>query len=335
MVWEMSKRGWCLSAVLMIARFPLAQRPLVFTRRVVGLAFCLSCVYLRWHIWIFRLHITYFVLAMPIVAIAFAAMTRRAVVIGIGALCLINALLILGFNTQYPIYAPFLKLTREEHEFGSNLYLHQAYSAVAEDIIARGCTNVLLKCETNNFDYGLWVCLRNRGYDGGIEEFLVSNDTGQLSHWNINARTAAAFIGSRPSKELINVGGPSRPLLETEYGGHDGAVVTLFPSPFPGNWVRLGGHDGAVVTLFPSPFPGNWVRLLGPDNHAELSFKLPGAEGIGSNKLAEIHFLCAPVDRDGAPDQQCPLAGLGAIRWVFRLWSAALKRRSILPNPRL
>jgi hypothetical protein len=271
--------AWLIfGAVLIIVGFPL-RNAIGFYAGCVGLAFCLSCAYLRWHIWIFRLHITYFVLAMPLVAIAFAAMTRRAFILVLAALCLVNAMLILAYNTQYPIYAQFLKLTREEHQFGSNLHLHQAYSAVAEDIIARGCTNVLLKCETNNFDYGLWVCLRNRGYEGAVEEFLVSNDTGRLSHWNINARTAAAFIGSRPPTELVNIGGPSRPLLETEYGG----------------------HDGAVVALYPSAFRGNWVRPLGPDSHAELSFKLPGAEGIGPDKLAEIHFVCVPVDRDGVP----------------------------------
>jgi hypothetical protein len=269
--------AWLIfGAALIIAGFPL-RNAFGFYAACVIIGFCLSCVYLRWHIWIFRLHVTYFVLAMPVVAIAFAATSRRVFVVLIAGLCLVNALLILGFNTQYPIYAPYLKLTREEHQFGSNLHLHPAYSAVAEDIIARGCTNLLLKCETNNFDYGLWVCLQNRGYDGAIEEFLVSNDTGPLSHWNINSQTAAIFIGSRPSKELVNIGGPARPLLEIEYGG----------------------RDGTVVALVPSGLPGNWVRLLGPDNHAELSFTLPGANGISPDKPAEIHFLCAPVDRDG------------------------------------
>jgi hypothetical protein len=267
-----------LGAALIIAAFPL-RNALGFYAAAVGLGFCLSCVYLRWHLWIFRLHITYFVLAMPLVAFAFAALARRAWIFLLAAVCLVNAALVLIFNTQYPIYAPLLKLTREQHQFGSNLHMYPAFVAVAEDIIARGSTNVLLKSETYNFDYGLWLCLHNRGYDGAIQEFLVQNETGALSHWNIDAQTAAVFIGSLPPKELVQIGGPARPLLEVQYGG----------------------RDSALMALFPSAFPGNWVRLLGTNNQAEMSFTLPGANGIGTNKPAVIQFLGRPVDRDNVP----------------------------------
>jgi hypothetical protein len=266
-----------LIAILIICALPL-RNALGFYAVCVGVGFCLSCVYLRWHVWIFRLHVTYFVLAMPVVAIAFAAMARRGFVLILGGLCLVNAVLILAFNTQYPVFAPFLKLTREEHQFGSNLHLHPAYVALAEDIIARGCTNVLLKCETYNFDYGLWVCLQNRGYRGTIQEFMVQNETGGLRPWKINPGTTAVFIGSSPSPEMVNIGGPTRPLLQIAYGA----------------------GNSAVIALFPSAKPGDWVRFLGPDNHADLPFALPGASGIGPDKPAEIHFVCTPVGRDGA-----------------------------------
>jgi hypothetical protein len=268
-----------LGALLIISGFPL-RNALGFHAAGACMGFCLSCLYLRWHPWLFRYHITYFVLAMPIVAIALVATARRAFIVLLALLCLANAVLILAYNTQYPIYAPFLKLSREQHQFGSNLHLHRPYVALAEDIIERGCTNVLLKCETYNFDYGLWVCLQNRGYHGTIEEFLVQNETARLSRWELTPRTAMVFIGSRPSNRLAaDIGGRKQPLLGIEYLG----------------------YYGSVSALFPSPFPGHWWRLVGPDNHAELSFDLSGANGIGPDKPAEIDFFCKLVDHDDLP----------------------------------
>jgi hypothetical protein len=237
-------------------------------------------VYLRWHPWLFRLHITYFVLAMPVVAIGLTALARRAFIVALALLCLVNAVLILAFSPQYPLYVPFLKFSREQYQFGSNLHLHDPYVALAEDIIERGCTNVLLKCETYHFDYGLWVCLHNRGYHGKIEEFLVQNETARLSQWEMTPRTAMVFIGSRPPDILTGGSGQrGAPLLAIEYLG----------------------AGGTVNALFPSPFPGNWWRLVGPDNHAEISFDLSGANGIGPDKPAEIHFSCTPVAYDDQP----------------------------------
>jgi hypothetical protein len=268
-----------LGALLIIVGFPL-RNALGFHAAAVCMGFCLSCVYLRWHPWFFRLHVTYFVLAMPIVAIALVAMARRAFILLLALLCLANALLILVFNTQYPIYAPFLKLSREQHQFGSNLSMYRPYVALAEDIIARGCANVLLKCETYNFDYGLWVCLQNRGYHGAITEFLVQNETARLSQSEFTPRTAMVFIGSRPpNMHAISINGRPQPLLQIEYAG----------------------YDGTLTALFPSPFTGHWCRLVGPDNQAELSFTLPGANAIGPDKPAEIHFSCKLFDHDALP----------------------------------
>jgi hypothetical protein len=268
-----------LGALLIIVGLPL-RNALGFHAAGVCMGFCLSCVYLRWYPWLFRLHITYFVLAMPIVAIGLVAMARRAFIVVLALLCLANAMLILVFNTQYPIYAPFLTLSREQCQFGSNRTMHRPFIALAEDIIGRGCTNVLLKCETYHFDYGLWVCLHNRGYQGTIEEFLVQNETARLSQWKLTPRTAMVFMGSRPpNMPALNIGGRAQPLLEIEYMG----------------------YYGTLAALFPSPFAGHWCRLVGPDNQAELSFTLPDANGIGPDKPADIHFSCKLFDHDDLP----------------------------------
>lgn len=217
---------------------------------------------------------------MPLVAVAFMSCVRSAFIVILSALCLVNALLILGFNTQYPIYAPFLKLTREQHQFGSNQNLRRPYIALAEDIINRGCTNVLLKCETYNFDYGLWVCLRNRGYRGMITEFMVQNQTAPLTEPDMTSRTAMVFIGSPPPNQLAtDIDGKAQPLLE---------IVYL-------------GYFGNVAAQYPSPFPGKWCRLLGPENSAEMSFTLSETDDISPDKPVEIHFSCKPVYSDGRP----------------------------------
>jgi hypothetical protein len=268
-----------LAGFLVLAAFPL-RNALGFYAVGVCLGFVLSCVYLRWHPWLFRYHITYFVLALPVVAIALVSVARSAVIVFLAFLCVVNAGLVLGFNTQYPISAPFLNVTREQHQFGSNLQLHDSYIALAEDVIGLGCTNVLLRCETYHFDYGLWVCLRNRGFKGAIQEFLVPNDTARVGDWEVTLRTAMVFIGEEPpDQRSIQIGGRPQPLLEIEY---------------------LDGF-GSVSAVFPSKFPGNWWRLVGSENRAGHHFTLSGADGIGPDKPAEIHFSGNPVDRYALP----------------------------------
>ena len=266
-----------LCALLILPGIPL-RNALGFHAAGACVGFGLSCVYLRWHPWLFRYHITYFVLAIPIVAIALVAIARRAFIFLMALLCLANAGLALAYNFQYPVYVSLFKLTREQNQFGSDLRLYDSYVALAEDIVERGCTNVLLKCETYNFDYGLWVCLQDRGYHGTIREFMVQNETARLGHWEMTPGTAMVFIGSRPPNTLAaDMGGRAQPLLE------------------------IGYYFGTVTAVFPSPFAGNWKRLVGLDNHAELSFGLFGANGIGPDKPAEIYFSCKPVDRHGLP----------------------------------
>ena len=273
-------QAWLLLATLLMLPALPWRSGLGFYIACVGVGFCLSCGYLRWHPWIFRLHITYFVLALPVASVALAGVAHRWLGIFAGYFCVGNALLLLGFNTQYPVYAPFLNWTREENQFESNLYLHEPYVGLAEDIIQRGCTNVLLKCELYHFDYGLWVCLRDRGYRGTIQEFLVDNETGETRPWNLTARTAMVFIGVRPPEDrAFEIDGKTQPLLEIGYYG----------------------YRATVTALFPSLFSDYWWRLVGQDNHADLTMNLSAASDIGPMKPAAIHFSCTPVDGAGRP----------------------------------
>ena len=263
-------------ALFMIWRLPL-RNALGFHAFCTAAGFCLSCSYLRWHPWMFRLHMTYFVLALPVVAATLAVVAHRAVTVVMGMGCVANALLILGLNSQYLIYTPFLHHTHEEQVFGSNMPLHPAEVALAEDIIQRGCTNVLLKCKMYSFDYGLWTCLWDRGYRGAIQEFMVDNETESLRRWQFNARTAMVFMGVRPPANPASFewGGQHRHLLYVSYSYRE------------------------IHALFSSPFSDHWWRLCGPDNRAELRLTLAGAEGIGPNKPVDVEFSCRVVDRDG------------------------------------
>lgn len=265
-----------LCALLFLWRVPL-RNALGFYALGVVAGFCLSCSYLRWHPWLFRLHITYFVLALPVVAVAFAAVSHRLVMVVLDLICVANAGLILAGQTAYPICGPSLSSTREEQLFGNNIALHRPDIALAEDIIQRGCTNVLLKGETYSFDYGLWDCLWNRGYRGTIQEFMVDNETDSLRRWQFNARTAMVFLGLRPPADLasLDLGAGARPLLQVSYNEY-----------------------GTLDALFPSPFSGHWWRLCGPDNRAALLITLSDARGIGPDKPADVEFSCRAVDHD-------------------------------------
>jgi hypothetical protein len=139
---------------------------------------------------------------------------------------------------------------------------------------------VLLDCETYNFDYGLWVCLKNRGYRGTITEFMVTNQTAPLTEPDVTLRTAMVFVGQTPPNRLAaDIDGRMQPLLE---------IVYL-------------GYFGNVAAQYPSPFRGKWCRMLGPENSAELSFTLSQTDTITQNKPAKFEFTCKPVSSDGLP----------------------------------
>jgi len=196
----------------------------------------------------------------------------------LGLLCVLNAISILVFNTQYPIYEPNRNWTREEHLFVANSALHRPYIALTEDIIQRGCSNVLLKSQLYAFDYGLWICLWNRGYHGTIQEVMVDNETDALRRWQFDARTAFVFLGFQPPPDLasLDLGRGPQPLLQVSYN-----------------------RNSTLNALFPSPFSDHWWRLLGPDNRATLRLTLSGAKGIGPDKPADVQFSCQAVDHDG------------------------------------
>lgn len=264
-----------LCALLILWRLPL-RNALGFYALCAVAGFCLSCSYLRWHPWLYRLHITYFVLAMPVVAAALAAVAPRFVMVVLGLVCVVSAISILVFNSQCPIYEPnpnYRNWSREEHLFGSNIALRRPYIALTEDIIQRGCTNVLLKSEAYNFDYGLWVCLWNRGYHGTIQECMVDNETDSLRRWQFDSRTAMVFLGTQPPPGWQE---GAQPLLQVSYNSH-----------------------GTLNALFPSPFSDHWWRLLGPENSATLLLTLSNAQGIGPDKPADIQFSCQALDHDG------------------------------------
>jgi len=266
-----------LCAAVFLWRLPL-RNALGYCAFCGVAGFCLSCSYLRWHPWLFRLHITYFVLALPVVAVALAVTAHRTIIAGIAVICLINAILILSFNDQAPAYALNRKLSHEELLFGSSQELSKPCVALSEDIIRRGCTNVLLKTDAYRFDYGLWVCLWDRGYHGTIQEFMVENETDSLRRWQYNRRTAMVFLGIRPPSDLtsMDIDGISQPLLQVSYNSH-----------------------GTLSALFPARNSDHWWRLGGSNNSASIMLDLSDAKGIGPDKPVNVEFSCQVIDDDG------------------------------------
>ena len=166
-------------------RKPKANSQLLWYCAPVVMSFLLFCALLKWQQWHTRLHLAYFALLMPFVAIVVARSFPRWCVWLTAAMVLSFAIYGVAKNESRPVFdSKFLRLPREEQYLFVNVpQLNQPLRQIAGVIAASNCRTVGLKLQFDDPEYPLWLMLRNRGFQGRIDHFYVQNVSARIANF--------------------------------------------------------------------------------------------------------------------------------------------------------
>lgn len=169
-------------ALLPFLESDLRRKSFIYASLVI-MGFLLFCSYLRWQPWHTRFHLAYFAAFIPVIAIAFAKLFPRWVIILMAMGLFYNAYINIGSNSNRPINVrgDFLDLPREQQYFVAREDLYVSYRAVADDIIASECQYIGLRLDFDDWEYPLWVLLRDRGFKGQINSIYVPGDSVKIA----------------------------------------------------------------------------------------------------------------------------------------------------------
>jgi len=156
--------------------------PLVIYPGLLVAGFALFCGYLRWQPWHPRFHLPFLILAAAFAGMVLGWVWNRWLALAASLLLVANALLVLGYNADYPVLLLSKEppKTREESCFYERPELAAGMAELGRDIVSSGVSNVLLKITPDTWEYPFWVCLKNRGFHGTIQHVLVDNESARL-----------------------------------------------------------------------------------------------------------------------------------------------------------
>ena len=193
-----------LAAVVIIWRrreaFPVPVRGWAGLSVASALAFVVA---LKWQPWNSRLHLPLFVLACPLIGIAFEG-RRRLNAIWAAIFCLVT-LPSLGVTWPRTLVGPgsVLTLSREAQRFRNHPKLHPVYGAAADVVRDLRCTRVGLVLDWDGFEYPFWPLLRARiGEAVRLEHALVENASGRLPPSFPDRPCALLVVGRDPEGPL-------------------------------------------------------------------------------------------------------------------------------------
>jgi hypothetical protein len=138
----------------------------------------LFCLLLKWQPWHSRLHLPLFVLAAPFVAVALTRHLPAPLTLALaGALVLAAMPWVVGNQTRPLLGDPsLLRMSATERMFFNRPELRAPYVGAADALTARGCGQVGLVIGGNDWEYPLWVLLRERlGPSVRVEHVAVQN----------------------------------------------------------------------------------------------------------------------------------------------------------------
>jgi len=179
-------------AALAIAWRRRNNRRLVEYAGCLAAAFLLFCVVLRWQPWHSRLQLPLFVLAAPLIGVAFERLRPAVLAIVLAALAISSAY----FLTRHPARPltgrnSILRKTWAEQRAR---HAGAAYVEAARLVAASGCRDVGLAVGSNDREYFLWALLADQGWRGTLRPVAVGNASARLpSPWP-NADDPCAII---------------------------------------------------------------------------------------------------------------------------------------------
>jgi 4-amino-4-deoxy-L-arabinose transferase-like glycosyltransferase len=161
------------------------QRPLlIYLAAVVG-GFVLFASYLQWQPWHSRLHLPLFVLFAPVAGLALAALPLRWIANGVALVLIVATLPWFLANDNRPLAGAnsIFTTSRAAQYFANRPYLRESYFEAASVVRAVGCTDVGLVSSHDDWEYPLWIVLRDAaGSPARLEHVFVRNSTSSVAN---------------------------------------------------------------------------------------------------------------------------------------------------------
>lgn len=188
-------------ALCLACRAPIRNRRLWCYAGLILTSFVLFCAYLKWQQWHVRIHLAYFVLLMPFVALLLCQRCPRWVPALASGVVLLFGACTLARNLSRPIGNPgFVTLPRENQSlFVHGQPINGPYGSLASAIVASHCRVVGLKLGFDDAEYPLWVMLRNRGFRGEMHHIFVEDNSFRLDTGDVPPEVIVAGSGTPPA----------------------------------------------------------------------------------------------------------------------------------------
>jgi len=146
--------------------------------------FILFSFFLKWQPWHGRLHFPLFILAIPIIGVAFSSGVWRQLFYAIFFLITLFALNNIFQNPSRPFLGEknIFKKERTAQYFASRPDYFRMYEKQAETVNALQCNDIGLMTGIDDWEYPIWVMTKAYGKDDiHFEHLLVDNPSGMLT----------------------------------------------------------------------------------------------------------------------------------------------------------
>jgi hypothetical protein len=139
--------------------------------------FALFCFLLKWQPWHTRIHLAWFLLLIPVVALVMCEKFQRSAIVVASLTLLVFAGMTLSENASRPVFdSNFRQMSRERQYFVlHDKDLAKPLAQLADKIVASKCQAVGLKAGFCGIEYPLWIMLRNRGFQGRVDRCDVEH----------------------------------------------------------------------------------------------------------------------------------------------------------------
>ena len=156
------------------------------------------CFYLKWNIWITRLHLPLFVLWAAAIATTLSGTVLARARTYVIVLLVVTSQFSVFYNQARPLFGTgsILTVPRLEQYFRNRPHDQAPYTYAATLAQAKGCTEIGLWLEGNNYEYPLWILLNVvRTERIRVEHIRVSNRSFMASrHGDANNFVPCALV---------------------------------------------------------------------------------------------------------------------------------------------
>lgn len=190
-----------LAFALVLARPQKKNGPLLIYGGLLTLGLVVFCGLFRWQIWHSRLHMAWLMAAMPAAAVVFASRARRWLIRIASSIVLVAGFYCALHNSSRPILNfSFWDLPREEKYLAIQArQLASPLIQFAEDVRRSNGKDVGLIFQFDDFEQGVWLTLKNRGFTGRIDHLGVTDASARLdSHTSLPSVVLTSLTNDPP-----------------------------------------------------------------------------------------------------------------------------------------